>query len=337
MPSHSYITKSPLSGKALAGILLAIDTVVAGLFLAVAGITADAQEQPKPSVPPELLRRADVNLDWPYRVSGGKIFYQRPCWSIFPQNFDDTILPAGVLTKLKKHPEVTGLRLLTWKVSDVSSDTFLLDVTPGAIADIGRLSHLEHLSIRRVDLTRGDGLKFLKSLDRLRTLDFNECDVELHDVLAHLPTCKDLETLRVDHVPRQKSYEPATRRRVVTAQQIERLVKSSPKLQLIVLHSTERFEPEAIAQFAQLNALNILHVTYCWRIFHATDGLVNAKSPPDNARQQAEGQRLRELFEAKGMRKSGSAPRLKRHYRLPYHIIHVPNSSKSDASDVTRK
>ena len=303
---------------------------IARLVLGAASFTAHADEPPK--VPPELLRHADVNLE---AVRRGEIIHHR--WNIFPQNFDDTILPAGVLVKLKKHAEVTGLRLQTFKMSDVSSDTFCIDVTPGAIADVGKLTHLEHLTIWRVDLTRGDGLKFLKPLDRLRTIQIEECDVELHDVLAHLPPCKDLESLWVIHSPKQKSLEPPTKRRVVTAQQIKRLVKSSPKLQQIVLRSTEQFEPEAIAQFAQLKALNLLHISYCWYIFHPNDGLVRAKSPPDNARQQAEGQRLRGLFEAKGMRKTGSAPRLKRQYDLPYHIIHMPKPSKADASDESRR
>ncbi len=314
MPSHSLFSSNPLTGKCLACIRLAILAAIASLFFGAASSTAHAEEPTK--APAELLRYADVNLE---SVRRGKIIHRS--WVVFPQNFDDTIVPAGVLTKLKKHPEVTGLRLQSEKMSDASSDTFYLDVTPGALADIGKLTHLEHISILGVDLTRGDGLKFLKPLNRLRTINFSYCKVEVQDVLAHLPPCKDLETLRVNYAPKQKSREPATRRRVVTAQQIKRLVKNSPKLRLIVWHSTEQFEPEAIAQFAQLKALDYLHVTYIYM----------AKSPHHNARQQAEGQRLKKLFEAKGMREVESARRLKRHYSLPYHIIHLPKSSKLKA------
>ncbi|MDA0660963.1 MAG: hypothetical protein O3C60_19345, partial [Planctomycetota bacterium] len=96
----------------------------------------------------ELLKRADASYDGPFWEYPDKVVERRPTIKTYPGNFEDRFLDAGPLIELKKRTTITRLWLDAGpKTSDVSSDSFVVDITPGAMDDIGTLTCLESLTV----------------------------------------------------------------------------------------------------------------------------------------------------------------------------------------------
>ena len=273
-------------------------------------------------LPTELLKRADADYEGPYRAYPDRVIERRPTIRIYPGSFEDSVLDTGPLLELKSCKTITGLWLHAGpKMSDASSDDFVVNITPGAINDISVLTHLESLTISNVDLTRAKGLRFLKSLDKLQHLQFNNCRVELSDVLNHLPHSKYLKSLRVFYIPQWSSSDKPEPRRVVVAKRIDKLVRESADLSVIFLSTTEQYEPAAIRSFAKLRSLNQLHITYSRHRWG--DGLARANRLKSTPEQKVKAKELEAVLKSKGLRRWVD-PHFDRTYRLPANMIRTP-------------
>jgi len=285
------------------------------------GIEYATSAEGDPDLPAEILERRDAHFEGSYRAYPNRFIDRRPTVKIYPGEFEDSVLQGGPLRKLKEYSTITGLDLNTGPcLSSVSTDSFVVDITPEAIADIGALTHLESLTIRNVDLSRGDGLKFLESMNQLQEIDFHNCTVEVGDLLAHLPVCKHLRSIRLFYIPRGESAETPLVRRLVDAQTIQKLVEDSPNLSVVFLSTTEQYEPEAIAHFAGLKSLTLIHIVFPYHKWNK--GLVAVERPSITSEQEAAVKKLKPLFQAKGM-KEWVDPTFKQTYRLEACMIHT--------------
>lgn len=277
--------------------------------------------------PKSLTKHVAARFEGPFRIQNNRIADRPPSCIIVPDEFEDQTLPPGVLTVLKKYPEVTGLRLYAGPMmSSASSDSHSIDFTPGSIADIGELTHLERLDISAIDLTRGAGLEFLEHLPNLRELSIDNCKVEFQDVLAHLPPAKHLRSIFVRYRPKmkEKQHDPLPRRRIVPYALVEKLVENSQQLEHISVTSHEQYEPESLKKFVKLPKLKRFSINYAYpKWFDAKRHRdVKDKTPTHDAHQEAEGKTLEKQLESKGISKyRGSHMRLEKMYYLPYHMI----------------
>ena len=115
--------------------------------------SASAQE-PLPEVPATISKHVTAHFEGPYLVNGNRIIDRRPTCVIWPSQFEDRVLPGGVLSELRAYPKITGLRLHRGPaMSEAGSQYYEIDVTPAAIADIAALTHLESLDIEAIDLS----------------------------------------------------------------------------------------------------------------------------------------------------------------------------------------
>ena len=229
----------------------------------------------------------------------------------------NSVLKQGALLALRKNKSVAGLDLFgAPSQSTLSSVYYRVYIEDRVFEDVGKLTQLEYLNFYGVDLTRGIGLKCLAKLENLRKIYLTNCNVEIKQVLAHLPKCPNLEIVMIlNQLPdNSKRFD---KRQVVSAKEIARFTSRSPKLKMIVLQSTERYEPEAITQFVKLAHLDHFHIR--------TVGNMPAKSFKVIPQQHAEGKKLEKLFTDHGFKRiRHSGQRWKKSFSIPHTMIHVP-------------
>ena len=258
---------------------------------------ACAQER-LPEVPAQITKHVTAFFEGPYLVNGNRIIDRRPTCVIWPSQFEDRVLPGGVLSELRAYPMITGLKLVRGPaMSDAGSQYYEIDVTPAAIADIGTLTHLESLTIWGIDLSRGEGLRFLDPLVKLRELNVDDCNVEIQDVLPHLKGKDALEVLSLDCRGRLRGKSSdSSARRMVPLASVKELIATATQLRSVTLASTELYEPATVALFAESRPLRYFDLRYSE---DRHDGGI--KAPETDAKQKAATKDLAELFEKNGM------------------------------------
>ena len=281
---------------------LHITSICGAILLLLLGVSAFEEsvsaQEPLPEVPATITKHVTAHFEGPYLVNGNRIIDRRPTCVIWPSQFEDRVLPGGVLSELLAYPKITGLRLHRGPaMSEAGSQYYEIDVTPAAIADIAALTHLESLDIEAIDLSRGDGLRFLEPLVNLRELRLDDCNVEVQDVLPHLKGHKALEVLSVECRGRlrgQLNDSPA--RRLAPLASVKDLLAMATRLRSVTLASTEFYEPATVELFAEHRPLRYFDLRY------SEDRFVGGiKAPEPDVNQKTAAKALAELFEKNGM------------------------------------
>jgi len=300
--------------KSLTTIALAL-LVAKGLFVAAPGGAVSAPP-PAGAVLPEA--RLSIH-DAIWSLDGKPIKPKKIC-RISPGE-ENSVLKQGALLKLKDKESVAGLDLFGGPSESSLRATvyYRVYIEDGVLADIGRLERLEYLNLYQVDLTRGVGLKFLNNLKKLRVLRLTDCNVEVKDILAHLPQCPNLEIVKIWNGKFQWPAESPRfkNRRVIHGMEVARLTTGSPKLRVLFLQSSELYAPAAIEEFARLKKLDHIHIR--------TVGNMPADTLRVTPRQKAAGERLEKLLEKAGLRRwRHSGQSWSKSFTLPHAMVYAP-------------
>jgi hypothetical protein len=288
--------------------------IIAAISMPAVNLWAD------PPVDIKSLYNAPLSINGAHNSLDGERIAPKRIGGVSPGEVN-SVLKQGTLLTLLKDKSVAGLDLFGAPLeSSLSAAVYYrVYIEEGVLKDVGKLTHLEYLNLYHVDLTRGVGLRCLTKLDNLRVLRLTNCKVEIKQILAHLPTCPNLEIVKVwnDKFQWPDDSERFQNRQVITATETAKFTSGSPKLKALFLESTERYEPEAIAQFAKLVELNYLHIR--------TVDNMPAESVKIVPQQRSQGERLEKLFRDNRFKRwRNSSQRLTKSYTLPHTSIYVP-------------
>jgi hypothetical protein len=203
--------------------------------------------------------------------------------------------------------------------SSLSSNVFYkVELHNKTLDEIASIEHLEYLYLMNVDLTKGIGSTCLANLQNLKRLRLIDCNIEISELLPNLSNCRKLERLSVWNDARQWPDDdpgfknPAT----VSEAKMTDFIEAAPKVQRLLLQSSERFEPAAITALTKLENLE--------KLIFLTERRLAEESLTPNERQIQEGIRLHEIFREYGLKSRRARLQLYgRWLKLPYAMIFV--------------
>jgi Leucine-rich repeat (LRR) protein len=203
--------------------------------------------------------------------------------------------------------------------SSLSSNVFYkVELHNKTLDEIASIEHLEYLYLMNVDLTKGIGSTCLANLQNLKRLRLIDCNIEISELLPNLSNCRKLERLSVWNDARQWPDDDPGFKNPVTVSEAKMtdFIEAAPKVQRLLLQSSERFEPAAITALTKLENLE--------KLIFLTERRLAEESLTPNERQIQEGIRLHEIFREYGLKSRRARLQLYgRWLKLPYAMIFV--------------
>lgn len=143
--------------------------------------------------------------------------------------------------------------------------------TDEILQDLPKITHLEHLYLQEVDLRNAERWKFLRPLEKLKSLALVDCAVNLKDMMTVLGSHPELVSLKIRQSGQLPFQENPTGKLVfetVEQEDVLTLVQSCPKLQVFSFSgfhscSMQRFSEQALlgfSRFPNLNELTLPHL-----------------------------------------------------------------------------